>query len=45
MNQQKIKFDTKSVDGLRGFASLHVALGHMFIFSQSPTIGIYKKLI
>ena len=22
MNQQKIKFDTKSVDGLRGFASL-----------------------
>jgi len=39
MSHQRIEFDTKSVDGLRGLASLHVAVGHMFMYSQSPTIG------
>ena len=31
--------DTKSIDGLRGLASLHVAVGHLFLFSQTPTTG------
>lgn len=37
------RIDTKSIDGLRGLASLHVALGHLFMFSQAPTTGNVKS--
>jgi peptidoglycan/LPS O-acetylase OafA/YrhL len=34
-----MKIDTAPLDGLRGLASMQVALGHMFIFSMAPTRG------
>jgi len=35
-----VQIDTKALNGLRGLAALHVALGHFFVFSKEPTQGI-----
>lgn len=35
-----VRIDSASLNGLRGLAALHVAVGHFFIFSKEPTQGI-----
>jgi peptidoglycan/LPS O-acetylase OafA/YrhL len=35
-----MRLDTKSVDGLRGLAALHVACGHMLFFSREPNVDL-----
>jgi hypothetical protein len=34
---QMVHIDTTSLNGLRGLAAMHVAVGHFFVFSQQPT--------